>query len=114
MRPSLWVAKLTQIGVAIVEILLGLRFLFRLFDGDSSRLFIGWLYQNTHSVLKPFQTAFPEIRAGGFSFELSTLVAMVSWAFAGYLILVVVGWTADKADLSTPKRRFSFSLKPRR
>ncbi len=113
-RPSQWVARLTQLAVGAIEVLLGLRFLFRLLDGDSSRLFISWLYDNTHAMVKPWLAIFPVPRVGGFTFELPTLVAMVVYGFVAYLILMVIGMSAGQVDAASPKRRFSISWKAKR
>lgn len=110
MRPSRMVARLTQVVVIVAEAALGARFFFRLFNGDSSRLFISWLYENTAALVDPFANWFPITRGGGFTVEFTTLAAMVGYGALGFVVLAVVGKYATSADRVVPKARFALSL----
>ena len=115
MKPSELTAKITMWAVGSIETLLGLRFVSRLFNADSGLLFFNWLYDMTAPVLEPFHNVFGQARVeDGFVFELTTLMAMASFAFLGYVIMAVVGVWKNKADSGASERKFSVTLRDRR
>lgn len=82
---------LISLVMGIIEIFLGLRFIFRLLDANPRAPFVAWLYQNTQPLLNPFRNIFPTPRlAHGYVLEFSTLVALIVYMFAGYLLLELV------------------------
>jgi YGGT family len=70
--------QVIQWFVAVLEITLVIRFVFKLFGADASNPFVGFLYALTDVILFPFSTIFrPWIIHGNNSLEWSTLVGMV-------------------------------------
>lgn len=110
MKPSQMTAMLTTWALSLVEAMLGLRFVFRLFGADTTNDFVRWVYENTAGVLKPFFDHMPARVSDGIDVELSTLVAMAVYAFLAYVILSVVGNWRTKADGVVPARKFSVTL----
>ena len=85
------IQKMTYIIVSLVEVLLSLRFIARLFGASSRAPFIAWLYENTEPLLAPFQYVFPSPSVKGqFVLEFTTLFASFVYSFAAYLILEVM------------------------
>lgn len=83
--------KMTYIFIALIEALLGLRFVARLFGASAQAPFIAWLYDNTAPLLVPFQYIFPAPSVNGrFVIEFTTLFAIFVYSFAAYLVLEVV------------------------
>lgn len=79
---------LINLVMGLIEIFLGLRFIFRLLGANPAAPFVAWLYQTTAPLLNPFRGIFPTPRlAHGYVLEFSTLVALVIYLFAGYLLL---------------------------
>lgn len=114
MTPAEITVRLTHATITLIESALGLRFLFRLFNADSSTLFVSWLYDTTRPLLDPVLEQVPQVRVGeGFVLEFPTLIAMVGYAVLGYLVLVLVGAWQDKAKGAKIKKRFSVSLRER-
>lgn len=114
MTPAEMTARLTQFTLALIESALGLRFLFRLFNADSSTLFVSWLYDTTRPLLDPVLEQVPQVRIGeGFVLEFPTLIAMVGYGALAFLVMVVVGTWLDKAKSAKVKKRFSVSLRER-
>ncbi|MBI4100855.1 YggT family protein [Candidatus Microgenomates bacterium] len=114
MKPGEAVAWLTQVVVSVVESLLGVRFLLRLFNADQTNRFVTWLYDNTRAAIDPFLDWFPTVRLGdGFVVEFATLFAMVAYMFLAFLVLVAVGTWGNRAQSAVPKRRFSITLRQR-
>ncbi len=80
------VAFVVNIAIGIIELLLALRFLFRLFGASSASSFISWLYSVTNFFLQPFAYILPNIGSGRFVFELSTVAALVIYGLIGWLL----------------------------
>jgi hypothetical protein len=73
--------------MGIVEILLALRFLLKLFAANPQANFVNWIYETTQPLLQPFLLAFPAPSIkGGFILEFTTLFAIFAYAFAGYIL----------------------------
>lgn len=84
----------------IIEVLLGLRFIFRLFGANPASPFVRWLYETSQPLLRPFDNIFPvPVIDGGFVIEFSTLVAIIIYMLIGYLLLEII-----KAIKGVPRR----------
>ena len=87
-----WIG-LTNLVFGLVEILLALRFIFRLFAASSQAPFTGWLYQTTDIINSPFRGIFQSpVFKGQFVFETPTLVAMIVYALFFTLIIYLVDY----------------------
>lgn len=107
-RAAELVQGLTNVFVAVVEVFLGLRFIFRLFGANPANDFVRWLYDISSELLEPFRGIFPtETIQPGFVIEFSTLFAMVAYGLLGFLILALV-------DALLPEGRDEKSRKPTR
>lgn len=72
--------------MAVVEIVLSLRFLLKLLGASPKAEFVTWIYDTTQPLLRPFLFAFPTPSVkGGFVLEFTTLFAIFAYAFIGYL-----------------------------
>jgi uncharacterized protein YggT (Ycf19 family) len=83
----------TIIGLilGVIELFLGLRFIFRLFGANEGTPFVSWLYNMTEPLLNPFRKIFPAPRIDGvYVVEFTTLVALLVYMLVGYLILELV------------------------
>lgn len=78
-----------------LELVVGLRFAFRLFGADPAVQFVGWVYNISQPLITPFVGIFgnPAIvpGAGHGVFEPSTLVALVVYAAVGGVLLQLLG-----------------------
>lgn len=85
-------AGLVQIITTIVEMLLMLRIVLKLFGANTAAPFVDWVYQTTQPLLTPFEGMFPSPSlTGGFIIEFSTLFALLTYAFISYLLLYALG-----------------------
>lgn len=85
------VEGLTNLFVGIVEVFLGVRFIFRLLNANPGNDFVSWLYDVSGRLLEPFRGIFPtETVQPGYVLEFSTLFAMVAYGLLGFLILALV------------------------
>lgn len=77
--------------ISIVEGLIGLRVILKLFGAFSGAPFVNWVYETTNPLLQPFSGMFPSPRIEGrFVIEFSALFALIIYALAGYLLTAFV------------------------
>lgn len=71
----------------VIELFLGLRLLLRLFGANPDAGFVAWIYKTSEPLLAPFLGMFPSpVIDGQFVLEFNTLIAMIVYALAGYLL----------------------------
>jgi len=100
MTPREITLKLIQTFVGLAEVILGLRVIFQLFDADSSNGFVNWIYSMSAPLLEPIRGVFPVVEySNKYVLEMPTLFAILAYAFAGYLLLVVVNIVPKPRDL---------------
>jgi hypothetical protein len=81
--------------VAVIEVMLAIRFILHLIGADPSNLFAGFLYSFTEIILVPFKGIVPSPSIHLYqSFEWSTLIAMaiyalVFWAIRRFLSILI-------------------------
>lgn len=84
---------LVNIILGIVAVLLGLRFILKLFSANASNDFVDWVYRTSGDILAPFRGIFPAENINGFVIEFSTLFAMLVYGLIGmsafYLIAIL-------------------------
>lgn len=82
---------IVSIIFGVIEFFLGFRFLFRLFGANETAPFVRWLYDTTEPLLNPFRNMFPAPRLEGvYVVEFTTLVALLIYMLAGYLIYALI------------------------
>ncbi|QQS61476.1 MAG: YggT family protein [Candidatus Moraniibacteriota bacterium] len=95
------IRTLVNIVFGIIEFLLMFRFVFIFFAANSSTPFVVWVYGVTESLVSPFVRILPDFNLGGFLVDFATLVALVLYAFFGYLLLQLFSYIdpRDRRDL---------------
>jgi hypothetical protein len=91
---------LTNAIMTVVEVLLALRFIFRLFAANSSAPFVNWLYDTTAILISPFRGIFTSpVVNGQFVFDITTLISIVIYgllfSFIIYLFDLTFNVTRD-------------------
>lgn len=80
-----WITGVIYFLLAVLEVILGLRFIFRLLGANEGNSFTLALYNFSHVFVGPFNGIFNDQAIGSRSvFELSTLVAMLIYALIGW------------------------------
>ncbi len=87
---------MVNIVFGIIEFLLLLRFVFKFFFVNASTPFVAWIYSTSVSLVGPFAKILPDLKLGGFVVDFATLVALIVYAFVGYLILQVFSYVNPK------------------
>lgn len=78
---------LTDFIFGLIELVIGLRIIFKLFGANSSTPFVVWLYEVSGTLLYPFQGIFPSpVIKGGFVLDMTAIVALLIYALIAYFI----------------------------
>jgi hypothetical protein len=86
-----YILTLSDLIIGIIEFLLSLRILLKLLGASSSAPFVQWVYETTRPLLAPFEGMFPTSTLPvGFVLEVSTLFALITYAFLGVLLESVI------------------------
>jgi len=89
---------LISIIITVVEILLGLRLILKLFSANQNAAFVSWIYGTTEPLLAPFEGMFPTAVEQGFVLEFSTLFAILIYALVGWLLAELIDFIAEAAS----------------
>jgi uncharacterized protein YggT (Ycf19 family) len=82
-----YIFTVSDLIIGLIEFLLTLRLLLKLLGASASAPFVQWIYATTSPLLAPFEGMFPTSTLPvGFILEVSTLFALISYAFLGVLI----------------------------
>jgi hypothetical protein len=83
-----WITRMTYFILGVLEVILGLRFIFRLFGASVYNGFIAFLYGLSHVFVAPFNGIFKDQALGSVSvFEISTIIAMLVYALIAWGIV---------------------------
>ena len=84
--PPRLIAILINLITGLIEGLLGLRIILKLFGASMSAPFVRWVYETTQPLLTPFIGMFPSPKLlEVFIIEFSALFALMVYIFIGYL-----------------------------
>lgn len=81
------VVQIIWVLFAALEMLLGLRVVLKLIGANEANAFANFVYNLSQIFLWPFQSLTASPAAGGMVLEVPTLVAMVVYALAGWLLV---------------------------
>jgi uncharacterized membrane protein len=82
-----WIANIVYFALAVLEVILLLRFLFRLLGANEGSSFVMFLYNLSHVFVGPFNGIFNDQALGRSVFETSTIVAMIVYALIAWGIV---------------------------
>ncbi|MBI2590793.1 MAG: YggT family protein [Candidatus Blackburnbacteria bacterium] len=87
-----FIVSLINLVIGLIELLLAIRLLLRLFAANPATPFVRWTYETSQPLVNPFLGIFPNpVLTGGLVIEFSTLVALVVYAIAGYVLAELIG-----------------------
>jgi hypothetical protein len=91
--PKEMTQNMAHVFVTVVEVVLGLRFILKLFGANSANGFVSWVYEMSSTLLAPFRGIFPvQVFENQYVLEFSTLFAMLVYMLFGLLVLMVIDW----------------------
>ncbi len=79
-----------SIILTVIEFLLSVRFALKFFELSSATPVVAWVYKVTASLVAPFAGILDPWKLGRFSFDFTTLIALVVYLLAGKIILKVL------------------------
>ena len=78
--------QLIWLLLGILEMVLALRFIFKLIGVNAANTFASFIYGLTNLFVAPFASLTGAPSAGGMVFEFSTLIAMIVYALVGWAV----------------------------
>lgn len=96
-----WVSNSIYFLLGLLEVLLGLRFLFRLSGANTQNTVAEFIYSLSAPFIAPFSTLFVSPVSGGGAniFDVNVLIAMVVYAILGWLALWLVRYLAGRSQV---------------
>lgn len=88
-RPVWTVTSVVTLIFTVLEVLLLLRFIFKLAGANANQALIAFLYRITEPLTRPFQGIFPEAQAP-IALDIPALLAIVFLFLIGALIVALV------------------------
>ena len=88
-----------NIVVGIIELLLTFRLIFKFLVVNAGTPFVAWLYGVTAWLVAPFAKIIPDLKFSGFVVDFATLAALIMYAIAGYLILMIFSYPDKETDV---------------
>lgn len=91
--------QVTWFIIALIDVMIGLRFVLKLLGASPQSPFVGFLYAITAPLVAPFNGIFPTTGSGFYIFEPSALIAIAIYALIGWGIVALIRIvTAPKRD----------------
>ncbi|HEX7064753.1 MAG TPA: YggT family protein [Bacillales bacterium] len=89
--------KWISILVEIIEAIIGIHILLKLFNANSGVPFVNWMYHLSAPLLAPFRGIFDNMVFNGeYVLDLSAVFALVIYGIVGYLIMMLLGGFSGK------------------
>jgi uncharacterized protein YggT (Ycf19 family) len=109
MRPNLYLPKLIHFVLGLVEIVLMLRIVLRLFAANPNASFVNWVYSTSDTLIQPFRGIFPTtVIEKSYVLDFTALFALIIYALVGSLLgylVAVLERVAMAPVKSTSKKR---------
>jgi len=87
LSPASLAVSLVEFASYILELLLSLRFVLKLFSANPATPFVLWVHNTSEPFLDPFQNIFPSVALDhNYIIEFSTVFAVIIYAVAAYLL----------------------------
>lgn len=104
-----WITRVTYFVLGVLEVILGLRLLFRLLGANQDNGFITLLYSLSHIFVVGFNGIFNDQALGRSVFEVSTLIAMlvyalIAWGIVSLGRVLFAPILADRQNITTTRR----------
>lgn len=84
---------LANVIFTIIEALLGLRIILRLFSANPATPFVQWVYETSETLIAPFRGIFPSpsLREG-FILDIPALFALLIYALIAYMLFQLIDY----------------------
>ena len=93
------IRALINVVALIIELLLIFRLIFKFLVANAGTPFVAWLYGVTAPLVAPFAKILPNWKFSGFVLDSATLAALIVYAIAGCLLLMILPHSRKKTDV---------------
>ncbi len=102
-----FIAFVTSVITYVIEILLALRVLLKMFGANPLAPFVAWVYETTRPLLTPFIGMFPSPRVETFVIEFSALFALIVYLLAGELLITFIAYIENNflSQVRKPRKK---------
>ena len=91
---------------ALVQLVLGLRLILKLFGANAENGFVAWVYETSGAILDPFRGIFPTtVFESTFVLELSTIFAMIMYAIIAVVLVYVIEIVTRPIDKAVTRKK---------
>jgi hypothetical protein len=97
-------ARLVMWVFGAIEILIAIRFVFKLFGASTESAFVQFIYTASGYFMAPFEAIFESQKVDGSVFELSALVAIAIYALVAWGIVALIRAVTPRAQSRTVER----------
>jgi uncharacterized protein YggT (Ycf19 family) len=93
------IRNLINIAATIIELLLTFRLILKFLTVNAHAPFVAWLYGITERLVAPFVNILPNWKISGFVIDFATLAALIVYAIAGYLLLMILPYPRKETEV---------------
>ena len=93
------IRALINIVESVIELFLVFRLIFKFLVVNTGTPFVAWIYGITAPLAAPFAKIIPDWKFSGFVVDFATLAALIVYAIAGYLILMIFPYSGKRTDV---------------
>lgn len=87
------IINLINVVIGVIEAFIGLRIILKLTSASAEAPFVSWIYETSRGLIWPFAGMFPSpVLEGGAIVEFNALIALLVYAFIGYLLMELVSF----------------------
>jgi len=97
-------ARLVMWVFGAIEILIAIRFVFKLFGASTESAFVQFIYTASGYFMAPFEAIFETQKVEGSTFELSALVAIAIYALIAWGIVALIHAVTPREQSRTVER----------
>ncbi len=90
--------KLVYIIFSIIETLLVLRIMFKLFGANPANGIAAFIYGFSYPLYAPFEGLFKNLTYGRFIVSLNSLAALVLYTIAGFIIIEILVYFSSREE----------------
>ena len=97
-------ARLVMFVFGFIEVIIAIRFVFKLFGANSDSPFVQFIYSLSAVFMAPFEAIFKTQRVEGSTFEISALVAIAMYALIAWGIVALIRAVTPREQTRTVER----------
>ena len=93
------IRALINIVESVIQVLLVFRLIFKFFVVNAGTPFVAWIYRATAPLVAPFAKILPDYKLSGFVVDFAILAAIIVYAIAGYLLLMIFPYSRKETEV---------------